>query len=416
MTFPIDAVRARFPALHVTDEDRARVYLDAPGGTQVCSAAIEAMTRHLSTGTANAGGAFATSVATDATSRAAHRAIADLIGAHPDEIAIGPNMTSLTFAASRALSRDWQPGDELVVTRLDHDANVAPWLAVAADRGMTVRWLDFDPADGRLCLDLLAPLLNDRTRLVAVGAASNALGTVNDVARIVGIVRSAARDALIYVDAVQSAPHLPIDVATLGCDLLACSPYKMFGPHAGVLWAKRSVVDRVEAYKVRPAGNVGMRRFETGTPSFEAQAGMVGMVDYLAWLGGELVPDQSDRRARLLAALAGCERYESILGERLLAGIAQSNAITLVGPRTMAGRVPTFAFTVEGMSSADVAQELANRGIFVWSGHFYAIETLARLDLADATGLVRVGFCHYNTVAEVDLLLAALADITSAVA
>lgn len=414
MTFPIDAVRARFPALHVTDDGRARIYLDAPGGTQACAPAIEAMTRHLTHGTANAGGAFATSVATDATSRAAHEAIADLIGADPDEIAFGPNMTSLTFAASRALSRDWRNGDELVVTRLDHDANVAPWLAVAADRGMTVRWLDFDPTDGRLHLDTLPALLHQRTRLVAVGGASNALGTVNDVARIAKLVRAAAPDALIYLDAVQSAPHLPIDVATLGCDLVAFSPYKMFGPHAGVLWVRRALADRIDAYKVRPAGNGGARRFETGTPSFEAQAGVVGMVDYLDWLGGEIAPDRPARRARLRAALDDCTRYEHALGERFLAGIAQSNAITLVGPATMADRVPTFAFVVEGIASVEIAQALAARGIFVWSGHFYAVETLARLDLADATGLVRVGFCHYNTIEEVDLLLAALAEITRA--
>ena len=266
MAFPIDAVRARFPALHVTDEGRARIYCDAPGGTQACDAAIEAMTHHLMQGTANAGGAFATSIATDETSRAAHRAVADLIGADADEIAFGPNMTSLTFAASRALSRDWAAGDELVVTRLDHDANVAPWLAVAEDRGMTVRWLDFDPVDGRLRLDDLADLLGERTRLVAVGGASNALGTINDVARAVDIVRRAAPDALVYVDAVQSAPHIPIDVTALGCDLLAFSPYKMFGPHIGVLWCRRALADSTQAYKVRPAGDTGAHRFETGTP------------------------------------------------------------------------------------------------------------------------------------------------------
>ena len=411
MTFPIDAVRARFPALHVTDDGGPRIYCDAPGGTQACDSAIEAMTRHLTGGTANAGGAFATSIATDATSRAAHEAIADLIGADADEIAFGANMTSLTFAASRALSRDWDAGDELVVTRLDHDANVAPWLAIAADRGMTVRWLDFDPAEGRLRLDTLGDLLNDRTRLVAVGGASNALGTINDIPRVVQIVRRAAPNALIYIDAVQSAPHLSIDVATLGCDLLAFSPYKMFGPHVGVLWCRRALADRTEAYKVRPAGMTGAHRFETGTPSFEAQAGVVGTIDYLDWLGGEVNPGLTQRAPRLRAAIDGCEAYERLLGERFLAGIARRNAIDLVGPPTMAARVPTFALTVKGVASAAVAQTLAERGIFVWSGHFYAVETLARLNLADDTGLVRIGFCHYNTIAEVDAVVAALGDV-----
>lgn len=411
MMFPIEAVRQRFPALHVTDEGRPRVYLDAPGGTQACAPTIEAMKRHLMEGTANAGGAFATSIATDAAARAAHVAVAELIGADPDEIAFGPNMTSLTFAASRALSRQWRQGDELVVTRLDHDANVAPWLDVAADKGMTVRWLDFDPADGRLKLDSLPELLNDRTRLVAVGGASNALGTINDIAHVVRTVRYEAPEALIYVDAVQSAPHVPLDVATLGCDLLAFSPYKMFGPHAGVLWTRRDVLDRIHAYKVRPASDVGARRFETGTPSFEALAGIGGMVEYLDWLGREVAPDQQDRRARLLAALDACERYERMLGERFLAGIAPTNAIALVGPDSMDARVPTFALTLAGVPSNEVAEALAARGIFVWAGHFYAVETLARLALDDATGLVRIGFCHYNTVAEVDAVVHALGEI-----
>ena len=410
MTFPIDAVRARFPALATTDEGRARIYFDAPGGTQACADAIAAMTAHLTTGTANAGGAFATSIATDALARDAHAAIADLIGGSPDEIAFGANMTSLTFAVSRALARDWQPGDELVVTRLDHDANVAPWLMAAADRGMTVRWIELDPATGRLAIDALPGLLGPRTRLVAVGGASNALGTLNDLAAIVATVR-AGSDALVFVDAVQSVPHVAVDVRAIGCDFLACSPYKFFGPHAGVLWGRADRMAALTAYKVRPAATTpGAVRFETGTPSFEAQAGVLGTIAYLDWLGAQLGGGGS-RRERLIAAMRGCADYEAMLGERLLAGLARLNSVRLYGEPGMAGRVPTFAFTVAGHAPGDVARRLAAAGIFAWSGHFYAVETIAALGLGDSGGLVRVGLCHYNTVAEVDALLACLAEL-----
>ncbi len=403
--FPIDAVRTRFPALA-----RGSVFFDAPGGTQACDAAIDAMAAHLRGGTANAGGAFATSIETDALSDAAHVAMADLLGGRPNEIAFGPNMTSLTFAVSRALARNWDTGDELVLTRLDHDANVAPWLAVAEDCGMTVRWLDFDPADGRWRLDTLAGLVSPRTRLVALGAASNALGTLNPVAEAVAIVR-AHGDALVYVDAVQSVPHVAIDVAALGCDFLACSPYKFFGPHQGVLWAQTEVIARITAYKVRPSGNDGAHRFETGTPSFEGQAGVLGTVDYLEWLGGVVDPAANSRRARLIAAMDAAVTYERDLGGRLLAGLATIPGLTLFGPPTMEDRVPTFAFTIDGHAPDAIARHLAQHDIFAWSGHFYAVEVVDRLGLADTGGLVRVGLCHYNTADEVDRLIAALRNL-----
>ena len=413
MTFPIDAVRAQFPALAVTDAERPRVYFDAPGGTQVCAPAIEAMVAHLRGGTANSGGAFASSVATDAASDAAHAAMADLLNAVPEEIAFGANMTSLTLAVSRALSREWSGGDELVVTRLDHDANVAPWLHVAADRGMTVRWLDFDPATGRLDVASLPGLLNDRTRLVAVGMASNALGTLNDIPSIAATVRAHA-SALVFVDAVQAVPHVAVDVTTLGSDLLVCSPYKFFGPHMGVLWGRADLLARLDAYKVRPARvDPPASRFETGTPSFEGQAGTGGTVDYLDWLGHAVGDRSNDRPGRLRAAMAACVAYEQGLGERLLAGLATISGLTLYGPPTMAGRVPTFAFTLDGHHPDAVAEALAADNIFVWSGHFYAVEVVARLRLTDAGGLVRVGLAHYSTAAEVDALIAALRRIAA---
>src|SRR3954464_1238436 len=253
-SFPIDQVRAQFPALAVTDQGRPRAYLDAPGGTQACRRAIEHMVRHLERGTANSGGAFATSNETDRLSEDAHAAMADLLGGDAGEIAFGPNMTSLTFAVSRALARQWQKGDEGIVSRLDHDANVTPWVLAARDAGAELRWLDIDPASGTLRLDELPGLLNARTRLVAVGGASNALGTLNDIPAIVAAVR-AHSDALVYVDAVQSVPHVPTDVRALGCDFLACSPYKFFGPHQGVLWGRRALLESLEVYKFRPSSD-----------------------------------------------------------------------------------------------------------------------------------------------------------------
>ena len=412
VSFPIHAVRARFPALDLRSSRRA--FFDAPGGTQVCEDAIVGMAAHLREGTANSGGAFATSRATDALSHAAHAAMADLLGGQADEIAFGPNMTSLTLAASRALSRGWGAGDNLVVTRLDHDANVAPWLAVAADRGMEVRWLDFSRETGRLDLKALPDLIDARTRLVAVGAASNALGTLNDVPAIVAAVRAGSPGvdgALVYVDAVQSVPHVATDVAVLGCDFLACSPYKFFGPHQGVLWGSAQAWERLEAYKVRPAGDDGAHRLETGTPSFEGQAGVLGTIEYLDWLGGEVAPAANSRRARLLAAMAASAAYERELGEHLLAGLACVDGLRLYGPPTMAGRVPTFAFTIAGHHPDAVARHLAERDLFAWSGHFYAVEVIRRLGLEQAGGLVRVGLCHYSTADEVDRLIAALEEL-----
>ena len=412
--FPIDEVRAEFPALARTDEGRPRIYFDAPGGTQACRRAIAAIADHLTQGSANSGGAFAASVETDALSEAAHAAMADLLGGEADEIAFGPNMTTLTLSVSRALARSWQAGDEVVLTRLDHDANVAPWLLAARDAGATVKWLDIDPAAGTLRLDQLAGLLSPRTRLVALGGASNALGTLNDVAEAVRIVR-AHSDALVYVDAVQSVPHVPTDVRALGCDFLACSPYKFFGPHQGVLWAKPEVASAIEAYKVRPATIFPpAHRFETGTQSFEGQAGVLGTIDYLEWLDRRLAPEApNSRRAALVAAMEGCTTYERQLGERLLAGFRQIDGLRLYGPPTMDGRVPTFGFTLAGHHPDAVAAHLAARNIFAWSGSFYAIEPVERLGLTASGGLVRVGLCHYSTAGEVDALLEALRELAA---
>jgi cysteine desulfurase family protein (TIGR01976 family) len=409
--FPIDAVRARFPALAVTDGGRARAYFDAPGGTQICAPAVAAMIAHLEGGTANAGGSFASSVDTDRTSAAAHAAMADLLNADAGEIAFGPNMTSLTFAVSRALAQGWTAGDELVVTRLDHDANISPWLRVADDVGMTVRWLDFDPATGVLDLAALPGMLGPKTRLVAVGHASNALGTLNDVAEVVRIVREHSA-ALVFVDAVQSVPHVAVDVAAIGADLLVCSPYKFFGPHQGVLWGRAALLESLAAYKVRPARSFPpAARFETGTPSFEGQAGVGGTIDYLDWLGGETGGRLNDRRTRLRAAMTGMGAYESALGAWFIAGLATIDGLRLYGPPGMAGRVPTFAFTIAGVAPEAIASHLAHHGIFGWAGDFYAPEVVARLGLTDRGGLLRLGLAHYSTAAEVDRAIAALTSL-----
>jgi len=413
MTFPIDAVRARFPALTVTDEGRPRIYFDAPGGTQVCAEAIDAMSAHLRAGTANLGGPFATSVECGALSREAHAAAADLIGGHADEIAFGPNMTSLTFALSRALSQSWQAGDEIVLTRLDHDANVTPWVLAARDRDVSVRWLDIDVDTGELRIDDLAGMLSPRTKLVAFGGASNALGTLNDVAAITGIVRHGS-DALTFVDAVQSVPHVPTDVVTLGCDFLACSPYKFFGPHMGVLWGRAARMKDIAAYKVRPATEHPVAlRFETGTPSFESQAALIGTIDYLAWLGRDGLAAPVERRAALHAAMTAFADYETDLMRRLMDGLSSIAGLRLYGPQRVERRVPTFAFTLAGHEPATVAAHLGSRGIHASAGHFYAVEPVRRLGLEASGGLVRVGLCHYNTAAEVDRLIEALAELAA---
>lgn len=394
--FDIEAVRRAFPALHVTDGGRPRVYLDAPGGTQVCARALDRMVAYIQGGTANDGGAFATSIATDALSTEAHAAMARFLGGAESEIAFGPNMTSLTFALSRSLASRFAAGDEIVVTRLDHDANVAPWLRLAEDRGLTVRWIDFDPESGRLRLDRLGDVLTERTALVAVGHASNALGTINDIAAVARAAKDANPAALVYVDAVQSVPHIAVDVAALGCDFLACSPYKFFGPHQGVAWGRAALLAELPAYKVRPSPTTPpAAKWETGTPSYEGQAGTLGALEHIASFGG-------------MAAMAA---YERELGQRLLDGLLDISGLRLWGPATMEGRVPTFAFTLARLHPRHVAERLAAENIFVWSGSFYAIEVLNRLNLLESGGLVRVGLCHYNNVQEVDRTLEAIARI-----
>jgi cysteine desulfurase family protein (TIGR01976 family) len=348
--------------------------------------------------------------------------MADLLNAaSPDEIVFGQNMTSLTFAISRSLAQGWQPGDELVVTRLDHDGNVAPWLAVAADRGMTVKWLDVDVADCTLRLDQLPQLLTPRTRLVAVGYASNAVGTVNPVAAIAAMVHAAG--ALLFVDAVQWVAHGPTDVQRLGADLLACSAYKFFGPHQGVLWGRQELLDALPAYKVRPASGKSPGKFETGTQSHEGKAGVLGAVDYFEWLGAHEGAEHAapfghlqGRRRTLSSGLAAIQAYERTLSRQLIAGLQRIPGVRVYGitkEQQFAERVPTVSFTLDGFAPSLVAEELGAQNIFVWDGNYYAVEVVERLGLAQHGGMVRVGPVHYNTPQEIDRLLQAVDDLAA---
>ncbi len=405
----VAAVRNRFPALARRHAGRPVAYLDGPGGTQAAAPVIAAIARHLEEGTSNLGGPFPSSDAAEAATDAARAAIADFVNGSPDEVVFGQNMTSLTFAMSRALARTWSPGDEIVVTRLDHDANITPWTTAAAERGVTVRWVDFDP-DAGCTLDLgsLDAALGPRTRLVAVTHASNAVGTVVDVTEVAR--RAHAVGALVYVDAVHYSPHALPDVGASGVDFLAASAYKFFGPHTGFVWGRAELLEDLEAYKVRPAPPAGPGKWETGTQSFANLAGVAAAVDYLAGLAG---PTSGGRRSALAAGYASIGVHERSLAARFLAGIGEMPGVRLYGPPTVEARTPTFAVAVQGRTPSEVQHRLAERGVYVWSGHYYAVAVMERLGLLDAGGLVRIGFVHYSTPEEVDRVLAGLDELAT---
>ena len=368
---------------------------------------IDVMARRLWEGTSNLGGPFGASRDAEVAVTAAREAVADLVGGRPPEVAFGQNMTSLTFALSRALARRWGPGDEVVVTRLDHDANVAPWRLAAADRGASVRVVDFDRGDGTLDLEQMARAIGDHTRLVAVTAASNALGTVPPVRRVADLAHAAG--ALVCVDAVHYAPHRLIDVAELGADFLVCSAYKFYGPHTGVLWGREALLEETEAYKLVPAPDTGPDKWETGTQSFESLAGVAAAVEYLASLG-----EGGSRRERLRSGLAAIRAHEERLARRFLDGIAGMPRLRLYGlsdPSRLAERTPTFSLSVAGLHPDEAARRLGEQGIYTWSGDYYAVGVIEHLGVAEQGGLLRIGFVHYNTADEVDRVLAALAGL-----
>lgn len=409
MTFPIARVRAQFPALALTDQGRARIYLDNPAGTQVPARVAEAVSRCLLETNANLGGHFSTTKLAGAVVDGAHQAMADLLGARSArEIVIGANMTTLTFHLSRSIAHDFKPGDEIIVTRMDHEGNVSPWLEIAKDRGLNVKFLAFDKETWQIEGKDLKSLLSDRTRLVCLNYASNLTGSINDVKALTQIAHKAG--ALVYVDAVQFTPHRLVDVQDLGCDFLACSAYKFFGPHLGIVWGREALLEKLYAYKCRCSDNALPHRFETGTPQIELLAGLAATVDYFDWLGGEMGATGT-RRARIAAAYKASVDHEEPLANKLIAGLQEIDGISIAGitnPNRANHRVPTVSFRHKSVAPIAISRALAAANIFVWDGHNYAYELVRQLGIPESEGVVRIGMAHYNTEAEVASVIAAV--------
>lgn len=413
MTLPMDHVRAAFPALALRDDGAPRLYLDAPAGTQVAGRVVEAMSHTMIAACANDGGHFRTSVATGAIVEAALAAAAALFNCAGDEVIFGLNTTSLFFQMAPLIAAGWQAGDNILLTRMDHDANVAPWLQAAEARGVAVRFLEWDRETFALKLETLGDLIDSRTRAVAVGHASNFLGTINDVAAVCAAARAVG--AVSIVDAVQSAPHIALDVQAIGCDLMAASAYKFFGPHLGVMSISKRLQGLIRPLKVRPSVDEMPTRLMPGTPSFEGLAGTTAAIAHMAWLGEEAgtVGADAPLRQRLVAGLGAAQAHETELMRRFLGRIATVPGVSLHGianANRLHERVATFTFEIAGHSADAIAAELAARNIFVWNGYYYAWEPAGVLGLRDR-GAVRVGFTHYNTLDEVDALIAALGAI-----
>jgi cysteine desulfurase family protein (TIGR01976 family) len=403
--FDIAALRGRFPALSHAEDGRPQIFFDGPGGTQVPDTVIDAVGRYYRESNANAGGPFATSRRSDALAEEARAALADLFGAaEPSEIVFGANMTTITLHVSRSIAATMGPDDEIVVTGLDHEGNVGPWRTAAGDRGLRVRTVRVDTTDCTLDLDDFDRLLTPRTRLVAVGWASNAVGTINPVEEIVR--RAHAVGAWVYVDAVHYAPHVGMDVRAVDADFVVASTYKFYGPHLGALYGRRELLQRLPSYKIRPAEH----RFETGTGNFEGQAGALAAIEYLADIGrayGE-VDSGATRREAIAAGLSAIRTYEMALFSRLAAGLAAIPGVRLHGiadPARFDERTPTAAITIDGIAPQAMSRALGDEGIATWHGDFYATGLVERLGLAEEGGLLRIGLMHYNTPAEVDRLL-----------
>lgn len=418
MALDLNQIRDQFPGL-----EREAIFLDNPGGTQIAQPSIDRMLEYLTDTNANHGGAFETSRLSDAVIDEARQAAADFVNAsRPEEIVFGPNMTSLTFNLSRSIARTWQAGDEIVVTRLDHDANITPWVLAANERGCHVRWVDFLPEEGTLDIESLQAALEGKPRLLAIGYASNALGTINPLSTIIPMAKAA--DALVYVDAVQYAPHGPIDVQKLGCDFLACSSYKFFGPHEAFLYGRHDLLDSLPAYRVRPASGSPPGKFETGTQNHEGIAGLLGALEYLNWIGESFGGQFADkftefvgRRLNLKSAMAAIRAYEFELSRAMLENLGEIPEVKIFGPkdmRALEGRVPTFSFTLKGWQPRRVAAKLNEAGIYVWDGNYYALAVTERLGLEEHGGMIRAGAVHYNTPEEISRFREALAKIARA--
>ena len=413
MTIDLERVRGQFPSLSETDNGKPRLYFDNPAGTQVPQMVVDRMTDCLLYSSANIGGYFPTSMRAGEVADGARAAMVDFLNASsPDEIIFGQNMTSITFHVSRSIGKRLQPGDEIILSRMDHDANVEPWKLMARDFDLKVRWLEFDTETYEFDLSELDALLNDKTRLLCVGGASNLTGTINDVKTICGKARDAG--AWSFIDAVHSAPHILSDVQDIGCDFYVCSAYKFFGPHQGILWGRRDVLERLEPYKVRPAPAELPWCFESGTQSHEGMAGTAAVVDYFAWVGETMAGASGNRREQLKAGLEMLFDYEKQLADRLIAGLKSIPGVRVLGisdPNASDRRVPTVSFVHELLAPSDIASALAERNIFAWSGHNYALELAKVLNIYESGGAVRIGAVHYNTPDEIDAVVAALQDI-----
>src|SRR5581483_7041858 len=406
-------VRSQFPSLNQTVNGQPAVFLDGPGGTQVPERVIDAINGYLSHSNANTCGAYATSQRTNAMLDEARKAMADFLNCAPDEIIFGANMTALTFAVSRAIGRELGPGNEIVLTHLDHDANVSPWRALE-ETGATVRFVNVRQQDCTLDMNDMAKKISGHTRLVATGYASNAVGTINPVKEIVKLAHNGG--ALAYIDAVHYAPHGPIDVKDLDCDFLVCSTYKFFGPHMGVLYGKREHLQRLRPYKVRANSDAIPFRWELGTLNHECIAGITACVEYLADLGRRVDSSVSDRRQALLAAYAAIEKHERALMAKMIEGLLRIPGLKLYGirdPSRYAQRCPTMAVRIEGHSPIELATRLGERGFFTWDGNYYALNLTELLDVEKDGGFLRIGLAHYNTMEEVERLLQAMHQIVS---
>ena len=412
LKFPIDVVRDAFPALASQTDSGSTVFLDNPAGTQVPRQVADAVAAAMLTASSNLGGHFNQSRAAEDIWHGAHEAMADMLGAATArEIIIGPCMTALTLHMSRSIGRELAPGDEIIVTRMDHEGDISPWLHLAQDRGLVVKWLPFNRETWRIEPQDLAETLTDRTRVLALNYASNLTGSINDVATLAAMAKAAG--ALVYVDAVQLAPHRLVDVQQLGCDFLACSSYKFYGPHLGILWGRSEHLERLTAYKCRCAADTIPEKFELGTPQTELLAGLTATIDYLAWLGTE-VGAGGDRRSRLVAAYEATDSYETSLTMQLIDGLRALDKTTIHGiinSNRLSERVPTLALTHERLGPETIARALGEQGICVWSGHNYAYEPVRHLGLDEEAGVLRIGLAHYNTAAEVEQALGVLEGV-----
>ena len=409
----VHALRAQFPALSETVNGHRAVYFDAPGGTQVPQRVIDAISDYLVHSNCNTHGQFHTAHQTDKMLAEAHAAMADMLGCDPDETVFGANMTTLTFALSRSLGRELREGDEIVTTLLDHDANVAPWRALE-ERGVKVHAVHFNHEDCTLDLDELKSKLNSRTKIVAVGYASNAAGTISPVKEITKWAHAVG--ALVFIDAVQYAPHGAIDVRELDCDFLACSAYKFYGPHVGILYGKREHLLRLKPYKVRPAEDTLPDRWETGTLNHEGIAGVTACVEYLADIGRKASPGMHSRREAILAAYGWIQQYDHELAARLIPGLLEIPGLTFYGIRDLDRlheRTPTVSFRMQNLSPAEISRRLGEVGIYAWDGNFYALNFTEQLGVEKSGGVLRIGLTHYATAEEVDRLLAALRSLAS---